>query len=134
MPLMIKDENVQWKKRVFSQYPRDGKYMGYTMRTADFRYTEWVLFKGKPHYKPVWEENVGTELYDHRKDPEENYNHAGEAAYKDIQAKLSQQLRAGWRDAIPNQRDDQLVFRETLHQENRAFQDRSMHDAEHIIL
>ena len=39
VPLM-KVEKTEWKKAVFSQYPREGNHMGYTMRTEQFRYTE----------------------------------------------------------------------------------------------
>ena len=40
--------------------------MGYSMRTADLRYTEWRNWKtGKI---------IARELYDHRKDPGENHN------------------------------------------------------------
>jgi iduronate 2-sulfatase len=127
MPL-ITHADPAWKQRVFSQYPRDKDYMGYTMRTPQYRYTEWVHFIGKPHYKPVWEENVGTELYDHTIDPEENYNHAGEKKYTEIQHTLSKQLRAGWREAIPStqmlpkQSTDTFVLR-------YSFMDKSSNDA-----
>ena len=60
-----------------------------------------MRFLNYPDYKPVWEENHGTELYDHVTDPEENYNHAGEEHYADIQKELSEMLHAGWRAALP---------------------------------
>eukprot|EP00040_Diaphanoeca_grandis_P004694 m.29786 g.29786 ORF g.29786 m.29786 type:complete len:674 (-) comp16159_c0_seq1:187-2208(-) len=39
-------------------------FMGYTMRTESVRYTEWVRWDGKSG-TPIWEENVGTEFYNH---------------------------------------------------------------------
>ena len=51
--------------------------MGFTMRTPRYRYTEWVKWNmdhEKKVYEPVWNENKGTELYDHKYDPEENVN------------------------------------------------------------
>jgi hypothetical protein len=80
-----------WKKAAFSQYPR-GRYMGYSMRTDRFRYTEWGL---------LGEEPVGVELYDHRTDPHENVNLAGRSENQAIVAELSRMLREGWRGALP---------------------------------
>lgn len=89
-----------WKQRVFSQYPRkNNKIMGYTMRTGRYRYTEWVGFKDRPHYQPVWDHVYGVELYDHGIDPEENYNRASQAGYRLIKAGLSKLLKKGWRHA-----------------------------------
>ena len=132
MPLMS-NSRPPWKERVFSQYPRQDEYMGYTMRTADFRYTEWVDFKFAPNYKPNWDKNVGIELYDHRIDPQENWNHAGEKKYKDIQAQLRQQLRAGWRDALP-QADHKMAFKGKGNRSKYSFKDNSVNEAGHIIL
>lgn len=73
-----------FKKAAFSQYPR-GEVMGRSIRTDRYRYTEWA----KPGAAP---QNV--ELYDHQADPEENVNHAGDAAYQEQAAALSRQLHA----------------------------------------
>ena len=99
MPLISDPELPSWKNRVFSQYPRGdhGPVMGYSMRTDHYRYTEWVHFKGKPLYQPQWNISYGTELYDHKKDPEENWNRADDPAYKEIRQTLMAQLHAGWR-------------------------------------
>jgi iduronate 2-sulfatase len=80
-----------WKRAAFSQYPR-GKAMGYSMRTDRYRYTEWAK-PGKPA--------IGVELYDHKEDPHENINLAGQPEHKDLIAQLSKQLHAGWREAMP---------------------------------
>lgn len=42
-------------------------YMGYTMRTDRYRYTEWVRWNGSA-LAPVWSERVARELYDHHGD------------------------------------------------------------------
>ena len=99
MPLITDPQSSTWKNRVFSQYPRGdhGQAMGYSMRTDQYRYTEWVHFTGPPLYQPKWNVSYGTELYDHKRDPEENWNRADDPAYKDIRLTLSSQLHAGWR-------------------------------------
>lgn len=56
-------------------YPRRSKpqIMGYSIRTERFRYTEWQ------HYKTG--EVSARELYDHKNDPAETRNVAGQQAY-----------------------------------------------------
>ena len=102
VPLM-RNPNLAWKNASFSQIERvlhrnGGRAMGYTMKTEDYRYTEWVKFTNK---KPDWSTVYGVELYDHTVDPDENYNVAGDASYVNLRKGLSQQLRAGWRSTIP---------------------------------
>ncbi|WP_253160062.1 sulfatase [Stieleria tagensis] len=55
---------------------------GYSLRTADFRFTQW----GK-------DGSDGAELYDHRQDPAEMNNLAGDPAYAATQQQLEKQLR-----------------------------------------
>lgn len=107
---------THWKTGAFSQYPRPGiyptqhpnsdkprlnqiKYMGYSLRTNRFRYTEWVKFK---HFRPIWSSVVGVEMYDHFIDPEENLNLADKPELNRIKHSLQKQLRAGWRQSLPN--------------------------------
>lgn len=86
MPL-LKDPARPWKKAAFSQYPR-GKVMGYSMRTERFRYTEWKDRKtGKV---------LARELYDHRKDPQENINAVAQQEYEQDVQRLAQMLKRGW--------------------------------------
>lgn len=80
-----------WKKAAFSQYPR-GKVMGYSMRTAQYRYTEWL----EPNKPPV-----GVELYDHKEDPDENINLADRPEHNELIVELSKLLHAGWRETLP---------------------------------
>ena len=81
-----------WKQAAFSQYPRPGNVMGYTMRTDRHRYTEWTKAGSDP---------VGVELYDYEKDPQGNVNIAGLPENKELVAELSKQLHAGWKAALP---------------------------------
>ncbi|XP_067667595.1 iduronate 2-sulfatase-like [Haliotis asinina] len=110
VPLMTNPATNEWKTAAFSQYAEksngiDGDaVMGYSMRTEMYRYTEWVNFKAMPLYRPMWDELQGVELYDHTKDPQENYNRADDPSYKDIRVELSRNLRLGWRGALPNRR------------------------------
>ena len=41
---LIKNPGTPWKDAAFSQYPRYGPTMGYSIRTNIYRYTEWVAF------------------------------------------------------------------------------------------
>ena len=101
---LIKNPAIKWKDASFSQFPRQlgtDTVMGYTMRTTNFRYTEWVRFRYFPEYKPDWSSLFGVELYDHRSDPEENHNVAFQSSYNHLRQELSRLLRGGWRQALP---------------------------------
>ncbi len=89
---VMEDPDRQWKPAAFSQYPR-GRVMGYSMRTDRYRYTEWLPRSGG--------DPVARELYDHQEDPQENVNLAGLPEYKELVQKLSRQLHAGWKAAVP---------------------------------
>ncbi len=76
--------------------------MGFSIRTRDYRYTEWAGWNGsKPG--PLWNVSAGVELYNHSQDPPssskasfeqfENEN-ALHAADPKLVAALSKQLRA----------------------------------------
>jgi iduronate 2-sulfatase len=89
---LLKNPKLPWKKAAFSQYPR-GKVMGYSMRTKNFRYTEWK--------KKQTGNVLARELYDHRKDPKENINVAAQSEYKMDVQRLSRMLKRGWHAALP---------------------------------
>jgi len=90
---LIRGSKTAWKTAVFSQYPRGGGVMGYTMRTDRYRYTEWTRANS---------EVQAVELYDHQRDAQENFNIAGKAENKGLVAELSKKLRAGWQAAAPS--------------------------------
>ena len=77
-------------------------FMGYSVRTAEWRYTEWARWNGTA-LAPRWDALVGRELYDHRAgvDPwnSENENLVDDAQYKDVVAALKAQLRGHF--AVP---------------------------------
>jgi len=103
VPLM-EDPSRNWKSAVFNQFLREGiwvapdgvEYMGYSMRTEQYRYTVWMNWESK--------EYVAHELYDHQADPEENVNLAGRLEYGDVVMELEAQRREGWRAALPSGR------------------------------
>lgn len=80
-----------WKKAAFSQYPRGkNKIMGYSIRTDQYRYNEWIDIKNK--------EIVAKELYDLKNDPLCKECIVDEPQYKDLIAELHVMLDsgAGW--------------------------------------
>lgn len=108
-------QHAKWKPAVFSQYPRpsiypieesdqpkraDIKYMGYTMRTQEYRYTEWISFD-QQKFQGNWSSVIARELYIKGQDQEENHNVADKAIYADLVNSLSHQLKLGWRHALP---------------------------------
>ena len=102
---VIEDPKRAWKSAAFSQYPRNagktgaGKLMGYTMRTDRYRFTVWV--SNTDHTKVD-----AIELYDHQKDPQENYNIAKKPENTAMVSQLMEQWNKGWRGAtlgiLPN--------------------------------
>ncbi|MDQ3440153.1 MAG: sulfatase, partial [Planctomycetota bacterium] len=91
---LFADPSRAWKPAAFSQYPREGgKVMGYSIRTDRYRYTEWQDAATK---KPL-----ATELYDHENDAAETVNLATKEDQAAVMKKLSEQLNAGWKRALP---------------------------------
>ena len=105
MPLIQQPARSDWKSAAFTQYPRmglgGGTFMGYTMRTNQYRYTEWVYFNVSI-WRPQWNYSPSAvELYDHNVDPDENMNRASKPEYAQVKKQLAQKIRAGWRKALP---------------------------------
>lgn len=110
------DDDFSWKTGVFSQYPRpsvaiqpnsdqpkleDIKFMGYSIRTARYRYTEWISFNSTI-CKPVWQHVVAKELYDHKYDRFETNNLSNDTYYySNIVKELSKKVQSGWRHCLP---------------------------------
>ncbi|XP_071099564.1 iduronate 2-sulfatase-like [Haliotis cracherodii] len=104
VPLMKNPNYPNWKTAAFSQYPREvgqNRVMGYSIRTDQYRYTEWPEFQGSPQYQPQWNIEFGAELYDHHIDYQENVNRANDPAYQTVRDELRGKLIAGWRQALP---------------------------------
>jgi len=94
VPLM-QDPTQPGKNAAFSQFLRSGiwrdpdgnDYMGYTVRTSDYRYVEWFNWDTKAL--------AARELYDHRADSQENENVAGNPENAEIVREMSQMLNDG---------------------------------------
>ena len=82
-----------WKKAAFSQYPRPGNIMGYSMRTDQYRYTEWIDRATK--------EIKDKELYDLKNDPICKESIVYKPENEELVAQLHKQLQAGWKAAKP---------------------------------
>ncbi len=79
-----------WKKAAFSQYPRGGGVMGYSMRTDRYRLTRWLNRDGS---------EAARELYDHQSDPQEDVNVTDRPENKALVDELTRQMQAGWKAA-----------------------------------
>ena len=120
---LFKDPDQEWKKAVFSQYPRPAagikvipnepafdthehneNVMGYSIRVDQYRFTEWYRFNrttATPNFTDIW----GTELYNHTEPTvffnDENINMANQPDMQDLVKSLRKKLQAGWRAAMP---------------------------------
>lgn len=90
---LMKDPNNlgDHKRYAVSQYPRNNKIMGYSLRDNRYRYTVWVEWKGK-----VTNPNkvAAVELYDYEKDPLETRNLVKDKSYKAV----VKQMEGYWDD------------------------------------
>ncbi|WP_246229267.1 sulfatase [Sphingobacterium shayense] len=96
MAPLLKDPQRSWKSAVFSQFLRERKdndIMGYSVRTKEFRYTEWQDFQT--------DEFIACELYDEINDPKETVNLVGQKDQQQNVKALSEVLRKGWEAALP---------------------------------
>ena len=93
---LFADPDRLWKRAVFSQSPREipgvGSGMGYSMRTARYRYTEWTAADNPFR---------AAELYDYQADPLEQRNVANRPENVSLVNGLSGMLREGWRASLP---------------------------------
>ena len=85
MPL-IKQPTRPWKTAAFSQ-----KVPGNSIRTDRYRYIEWGRNRSR-----------GVELYDYDVDPHETINIANLPENAQLVNHLSEQLHAGWEEALPD--------------------------------
>lgn len=99
---VMKDPKVTIKEFSMSQYPRpqnklesgrlgwsDGEFMGYSLRTNQFRYTMWLkdTFRTKKTFRS--DLVIATELYDYEKDPNETVNVADDPGYSKVAKELN---------------------------------------------
>ena len=96
---LLENPSRPWKTAAFYQHTATSlasRYpMGYTIKTDQFRYTEWTQVSRNV------KEVVARELYDHSIDLGENVNVAEDPNNAEVIARLSARLAAGWREALP---------------------------------
>lgn len=93
---LIENPDQAWKRAAFTQQPFEfpgyGSGMGYTLRSARYRFTEWTVpgrdFRAR-------------ELYDYETDRLEMENLAGQPAVARLEKELADLLHGGWRAALP---------------------------------
>jgi uncharacterized sulfatase len=78
---LLSDPSASWKLPAFTQVTRKGGLLGRSIRTEQWRYTEWVGGR------------LGKELYDQTIDPHEYKNLADDPKYAATVSELSTQLR-----------------------------------------
>jgi arylsulfatase A-like enzyme len=104
VPLMT-DPEASVKEFSVSQYPRpankienarlgwsDGEFMGYSIRTRQYRYTIWAkdTFRSTQPFKK--ELVVASELYDYEKDPNETVNVVDDKKYDSVTRDLNNKM------------------------------------------
>ncbi|XP_065192923.1 iduronate 2-sulfatase-like [Sycon ciliatum] len=115
---LFTDQTTPVKTAAFSQFPKCGKnwawmnpcggrlrtqfdYMGYSIRTADYRYTEWVTWIGS-ELKGNWSNVVARELYDHKADDGTDLSAFENTNIAASQPAVVQQLSAAVRQQFQN--------------------------------
>jgi len=83
---LFENPELEWEDAAFSSYPKGGR-MGTSMRTDQYRFTEW---------KNSSDGSVEYELYDHQTDPEENRNVANDESYQEVKKLLIERFAQGW--------------------------------------
>lgn len=76
---VIENPDLLIREGALSQYPRN-QYMGYTLRTDQYRYTKWVKTSDGSHYS--------AELYDYETDPLETVSQISNPDYLEVSRKL----------------------------------------------
>ena len=105
LPAMKKPSTVV-KEFSVSQYPRsgegseserlgyaEGEFMGYSIRTSQFRYTIWMKSKWRTNQLFNKDLMVGSELYDYHKDPLEKVNVANKNEYSVVLKKMQNYMK-----------------------------------------
>jgi len=102
---LMKNPKSTFKEYAVSQYPRSGpgketerlgyasaEYMGYSIRTKQYRFTMWMKSKFRSS-QPFNESLIyGMELYDYKKDPNETVNVVDDKEYVKIKNELKQKM------------------------------------------
>lgn len=80
---IFSDKNYFWEKSAISQFRRNSKVMGYTIRNKHFRYVAWVEDR---------EEIIQEELYDVEQDPLQSLNVIDYPSYNQVKFSLNSEL------------------------------------------
>lgn len=82
---LLENPDLKWKRAIFNRYPRaGGKIMGRSVRTAEYRYSEFVeLATGRV---------IDRELYEINKDPQQYNNLVDKKDKKQIVDQLKKHL------------------------------------------
>ena len=101
-PRRVKNASKPWKSNDPIHVDRSTfTHMGYSVRTADYRYTEWVRWN-QSALRPIWGEVDGVEFYDHRGiasypidfNNAENVNQANQSEFNGTIKQLAAALRS----------------------------------------
>jgi iduronate 2-sulfatase len=95
---LVKNPDRPWKTAAFSQFQKtiNGvRCIGLTMRTDQFRYTQW-------REREKMDNLVAYELYDHRTNHNENENVAADPKLARTVKTLAAKMKAGWKAARPS--------------------------------
>lgn len=82
---VLENPSEDWGKPAFAQVTRGGALMGYSVQRNNWHYIRWGL-----------NDEVGTELYDHRSDPGEYYNLTDNPEYRKLREAMGGLLKEGF--------------------------------------
>ncbi len=95
---VMNGDTLDRKRPAFSQVTRDDG-MGNSVRTKDYRYTEYGAYDYWLH-RPKWNLTYESELFDYRVEGGEGTNRLNDPRYQGLRRALQSILHAGWRDSI----------------------------------
>ena len=97
---LVKHPSKHIREAAFTQLKMDttrsdgGNYMGYSMRTSRYRYSEYIRIEETSDSLDIFidEKNLYSELYDHKLDIEETVNRTAKHEYREIRNELRKKL------------------------------------------
>ncbi len=95
---LLDNPKQKWKKAAFSMAPKP--LNAHAVRSKRYRYAEYLPTERLADGNPP----VAVELYDHKNDPNEHINLAGNPKYKKVEAAMKEMLYKGWKAALPKKK------------------------------